>query len=207
MTMQKDLNTGSLRSAVTRLQVVFERSAAELNDLDGNLGDGDLGATLERAGAALAKDFANAPEDVGMAFLRCAQTFSRVAAGTYGTLMATGLMAVAKVTKGRTSVPWSETSSLLEVAMKAMAERGKAELGDKTVLDALEAARQATAGLDEPADLIAAADKGIASAITQFRTVSFRQGRARMFGIKGIGRDDPGMVALHRIVEGLASLS
>jgi len=44
-------------------------------------------------------------------------------------------------------------------------------------------------------------------AIVQLRDLPFRQGRARIFGSKGIGRDDPGMIAFQRIVESLSSLS
>ena len=79
-----------------------------------------------------------------MALLRCAQAFTGVSASTYGTLVATGLMAAAKSTKGRTAVPWTEIPGLLGAALAAMTARGKGQLGDKTVLDALEAARAAT---------------------------------------------------------------
>jgi dihydroxyacetone kinase-like protein len=86
-----------------------------------------------------------------------------------------------------------------------MSDRGKGQLGDKTVLDALEAARLAVAALDDPAAMASEAARAIAGAIVQFRELPFRQGRARIFGAKGIGRDDPGMVALARIVESLSA--
>jgi dihydroxyacetone kinase-like protein len=202
--MQDGLSTASISWAASRLRNTLEQSASELNELDGKLGDGDLGATMARAGAALANDLPNLPSDVGMAFLRCAQTFSRESAGTYGTLMATGLMAAAKATKGRTTVPWVEVSSLLGAALAAMSNRGNAQLGDKTVLDAIEAAREATEGLEDPVVQLGAADRRITAAIDVYRDRPFRQGRARIFGSKGVGLDDPGMIALKRIVEGLA---
>jgi dihydroxyacetone kinase-like protein len=202
--MQDGLSTASISWAVGQLRDTLERSASELNELDGKIGDGDLGATMARAGAALAKDRPNLPPDVGMAFLRCAQIFSRESAGTYGTLMATGLMAAAKATKGRVIVPWVEVSSLLAVALSAMSDRGKAQLGDKTVLDAIEAAREATKRLEDPASLLDAADRAITAAIDQYRDLPFRQGRARIFSSNAVGLDDPGMIALKRIVEGLA---
>jgi phosphoenolpyruvate---glycerone phosphotransferase subunit DhaL len=201
--MQDGLSTASISWAVGQLRDALERSASELNELDGKIGDGDLGATMARAGTALAKDQPNLPPDVGMAFLRCAQTFSRESAGTYGTLMATGLMAVAKATKGRVVVPWVEVSSLLGIALSAMSDRGKAQLGDKTVLDAIEAAREATQSLQDPVSLLDAADRAITAAIDQYRDRPFRQGRARIFSSNAVGLDDPGMIALKRIVEGL----
>jgi dihydroxyacetone kinase-like protein len=177
--------------------------AGELNALDGAIGDGDLGVNLLRASERLTGESANLPDDVGMAFLKCAQVLTSVSASTYGTLLATGLMAAARLTKGRQVVPWTEIPALLAAAVKSMADRGKGSLGDKTVLDAVDAARRATEGLGDPDRLVAASLAAIGEAMDQVRDRQFRQGRARMFGAKGIGLDDPGMVAFRRIVESL----
>jgi dihydroxyacetone kinase-like protein len=201
--MSETFTTESIRWAIGRLPEKMAACAGELNELDGALGDGDLGVNLTRAANRLVEDLPNLPEDVGMALLRCAQAFTRVSASTYGTLLATGLMAAAKSTKGRTAVPWSEIRGLLGAALAAMTARGKGQLGDKTVLDALEAARAATEGLSEPTAMVEAARVAIAAAIGRLRDQPFRQGRARIFGAKGLGRDDPGMVAFERIVESL----
>src|ERR1700728_1847004 len=146
--MASELTTNSLRWAAVRLKEQMSLSAGELNELDGALGDGDLGANLMHAAERLAEDLPNLPDDVGMALLRCAQAFTRCSASTYGTLLATGLMSAGRAVKGRTKVPWADISGLLGGALQAMSERGKGQLGDKTVLAAGEAARCATAGLD-----------------------------------------------------------
>jgi dihydroxyacetone kinase-like protein len=177
--------------------------AGELNALDGAIGDGDLGVNMLRASERLTGEAANLPDDVGMALLKCAQAFTSVSASTYGTLLATGLMAAARLTKGRQVVPWTEIPSLLAAAVKSMADRGKGSLGEKTLLDAVEAARRAAEGLGDPERLAAASVAAIGEAMDRLRDQQFRQGRARMFGAKGIGLDDPGMVAFRRIVESL----
>jgi dihydroxyacetone kinase-like protein len=199
-----EMATDSIRWAIGRLKKKVDDAAVELNELDGALGDGDLGVTLSRAASRLVEEEANLPEDVGMALLQCSQAFTRVTGSTYGTLLATGLMAAAKATRGRTAIPWSEISTLLAAALKAMSDRGKGALGDKTVLDALEAARQATEGSSEPPALVAGALGAVDQAMAALRDRPFRQGRARIFGDKGFGRDDPGMVAFRRILESLA---
>jgi len=202
--MDGAITTDSIRRAIGSLKEKMDACAGELNELDGALGDGDLGVTMSRAAQRLLDDRSNLPEDVGMALFQCAQAFTRVTASTYGTLLATGLMAAAKATRGQTSVPWTEVSPLLGAALKAMSERGKGQLGDKTVLDAVEAVRAAGAGLADPAALAAAANHAVEAALTEFRGRPFRQGRARIFGEKGLGRDDPGMVAFQRMIESLA---
>jgi dihydroxyacetone kinase len=200
--MSNEMTAASIHWAMSRIKVTILAHADELNALDGAIGDGDLGVTLCRA----VERFNNPPSpgnDVGMALLDYAKLFSGTVGSTYGTLIATGLMAAAKQTKGRISVPWSEVSSLLGGARAAMAARGKSQLGDKTVLDVLESARIATESVGEPEKLGPVAVEAVKRTIVDFRMRTFRQGRARVFGEKGIGLDDPGMIAFRHIVESL----
>jgi len=201
--MALTFTTRNLHDALTRISAKMESCADELNALDGQLGDGDLGVTMVRGARAIVAELPNLPDDVGMALLKCAQAFTKLSGSTYGTLLATGLMSAAKATKGRTEVPWSEVSKLLAGALNAMAQRSGGKLGEKTVLDAVESVRAATEGLDEPCALLAAANSAVAASIVHFRDQPARQGRARIFGDKAVGKDDPGMVAFQRIIEGL----
>ena len=201
--MPTGLTTGMLCDATKRIVAKLENCAGELNSLDAALGDGDLGVTMVRGGRSVLAELPNLPEDVGMALLKCAQALTRLSGSTYGTLLATSLMSAAKSTKGRHEVPWAEISSLLGGAVSAMSQRGGGKLGEKTVLDAIEAARAATDGLDDPAALTAAADQAVAATLERFRDQPSRTGRARIFAEKSVGRDDPGMVAFKRIVEAL----
>jgi len=201
--MATGLTTAVLCEAMKRVVAKLESCADELNALDAALGDGDLGVTMVRGGRSVLAELPNLPDDVGMALLKCAQALTRLSGSTYGTLLATGLLSAAKSTKGRREVPWAEVSSLLAGAIVAMSQRGGGKLGEKTVLDAVEAARVATAGLDDPASMVAAADQAVAAALDRFRGEPSRTGRARIFADKSVGRDDPGMVAFRRIVEAL----
>jgi dihydroxyacetone kinase-like protein len=201
--MPTALTTAVLREALQRIVQKLEVCAAALNSLDAQLGDGDLGVTMVRASRGVAAEIPNLPDDVGMALVKCAQAFTRLSGSTYGTLLATGLMSAAKATKGRTEVPWSEVSSLLAGALQAMSQRSGGQLGEKTVLDALEAARAGTQGLSDPAALVAAADRAVAECLDRFRHQPARQGRARIFGEKSVGKDHPGMVAFQHIIEAL----
>ena len=201
--MSTALTTAVLRDAIERIVAKLEMCADELNARDAVLGDGDLGVTMLRGGRSVLAELPNLPDDIGMALLKCAQALTRLSGSTYGTLLATGLMSAAKTTKGQREVPWSEISSLLAYALDAMSQRSGGKLGDKTVLDALESVRAATDGLQDPATLAAAADQAVAAALDRFRGQPSRQGRARIFGDKSVGRDDPGMVAFKRITEAL----
>ncbi len=202
--MTTGFTTDCLREGLKRVVQKLEDSAGELNVLDAALGDGDLGVTMVRGGRSVLAELPNLPDDVGLALAKCAQAFTKISGSTLGTLLATGLMSAAKAAKGRTEVSWSEISSLLGGAMSAMAARGKGQLGDKTILDALDRATTATAGLSNPQEIITAADSAVTAAIEEFRNRPAKQGRARIFGEKSIGRDDPGMVAFKCMIAGLA---
>ena len=201
--MDKGFTTDTLRKGFGRMIVKLEVCADELNALDAVLGDGDLGVTMMRGAKSVQAELENLPDDVGMALLKCAQAFTKISGSTLGTLLATGLMSAAKATKGRREVPWNEVSSLLAGAGNSMSSRSQGQLGDKTILDALEAARAATEGLENPIAMVSAANEAVASTLERFRGQPSRQGRARIFGDKSIGQDDPGMVAFKRILESL----
>src|SRR5208283_730881 len=167
--MPAALTTAVLRDALAHISAKMESCSDELNALDGQLGDGDLGVTMVRGTRAIASELPHLPDDVGMALLKCAQAFTKLSGSTYGTLLATGLMSAAKATKGRTEVPWSEVSPLLASAWQAMAQRSGGKLGEKTVLDALEAVGAATEGIDDPAALVAVADQAVGKCLERFR--------------------------------------
>lgn len=193
----------AMLAGIARLTDAMERAFETLNTADGALGDGDLGVTMTRGMRAIAAGAAETPADLGQALLRCAQAFTKSSGSSYGTLMATGLMAMAKAVKAKESVEAAEVSTLVALARDAMIARGKAALGGKTVLDSLDAVVQATAGLSDPADVAQAASDAVRQALVVFLDKPATVGRARIFGEKSRGMDDPGMLAMTLIVEAL----
>ncbi|MCG8508372.1 MAG: dihydroxyacetone kinase subunit L [Rhodospirillales bacterium] len=198
------LTTPALAAGFAKLGPFMEGAADELNGLDAQIGDGDLGVTMVRITRSIAEVLDDLPEDVGMALLTCMQAITKASGSSYATLVASAVMSAAKACKGKTEVPWDETSALLGGAVEALKARGKAELGDKTVIDAVEAARAATEGLSDPAEILAAAGKAVNETIEAFRDKPNRVGRARIWAEKSVGLDDPGMVGFRRMIDGLA---
>ncbi|MEC7164686.1 MAG: dihydroxyacetone kinase subunit L [SAR324 cluster bacterium] len=192
-----------LQDQLPRLAENLESSAEELNGLDAQLGDGDLGVTMVRGSRQLLEIRGELPDDWGMALLKCAQAFTKTSGSSYGTILATGLMAMAKHKKGQAEVDSTEWAGLLKLALEAMQQRGKAELGQKTVLDPLAAAQKKLENAPETSlsDLI----EVVQQTIDDFREKPCQIGRARIFQDKSIGLDDPGMVAFKRLLEGLDS--
>ena len=199
------LDRDALVAGLERLGPAMERDAEMLNAADGALGDGDLGVTMTRGMGLVLEQTGEMPDDMGQALLTCAQAFTKSSGSSYGTLLATGLMAAAKAVRGETEVPPARVSALLTAALDAMQARGKAELGGKTVLDSLDAMARATDGLTEPDAVADAAARAADAALAEFRDRPATVGRARIFGDKSVGMDDPGMLAMARIVHALTA--
>ncbi len=194
-----------LKRAAAGLAVAADAAADELNRQDGKLGDGDLGVTVRKGWREVANEAPRFPEDLSKTFLNCSKAFQRVSSSSFGTLVATGFMSAAKATKGRDGAEWSEVADLLAGARDAMMARGKGALGDKSLLDSLDAAARAAAGLDRPDAILEAVVRAAEESLVSFRDKPNRLGRARMFAERSVGLDDPGMLAFRRLVGGLGT--
>ncbi|MEK9980874.1 MAG: dihydroxyacetone kinase subunit L [Proteobacteria bacterium] len=198
------ITTDSIKSAATKIAQLMEESADELNAADGLLGDGDLGITMVRGFREIIEVRDSLPDDVGMALFQCAKAFTKSSGSSYGTLLATGLMSVAKKKKGQQEIQVEEISALLDDALDAMKQRGKAELGDKTVLDVIAASSQAAKDQSDGSSVLKAINDAVTSTIDEFRSRQSKIGRARIFSEKSIGLDDPGMLAFRKMLEALS---
>ena len=198
------ITTDSIKTAATKIAQLMEESADELNAADGLLGDGDLGITMVRGFREIIEVRDSLPDDVGMALFQCAKAFTKSSGSSYGTLLATGLMSVAKKKKGQQEIQVEEISALLDDALDAMKQRGKAELGDKTVLDVIAASSQAAKDQSDGSSVLKAINNAVTSTIDEFRSRQSKIGRARIFSEKSIGLDDPGMLAFRKMLEALS---
>jgi dihydroxyacetone kinase-like protein len=197
------LTTGSLIAALGRWADRMDEVAPQLNALDGQLGDGDLGATLTKCAANIRQAVATPPADISGVFKVCAIACTKASGSSLGTLLAVAFLTAAKQTAGLVEVPWGELSELLGAVLHAMAARGGAQLGDKTVLDTIEAARIAIVDLDDPTQQYTAALTAVDGCLDRYRNEINRIGRARIFGDRSRGLDDPGMVAFRHMLASL----
>ena len=186
----------TLSDAVARSHTRMEQLEDQLNAADALLGDGDTGSMLARVIEKMAATDLTATSDVGAAFNALARATMSATGSSLGTLLATALLTFSKSTKGRSEVPWSELSSLIDQAIEAMKARGGASLGDKTILDALQSIAQSLTGIDDATAAARAAETGASNALEHFKPQPCKIGRARLFPEKSTGAHDPGMLAL-----------
>ena len=190
----------TLRDAVARSQARIVRLEDPLNAADALLGDGDTGSMLARVIEKMAATDLSSTTDVGAAFNALARATMSATGSSLGTLLATALLTFSKSTKGRSEVPWSELSSLIDQAIEAMKARGGASLGDKTILDAMHSIAQSLIGIDDASAAAHAAETGARAALEHFQPLPCKIGRARLFPEKSAEAHDPGMLALHLLL-------
>jgi dihydroxyacetone kinase-like protein len=199
------VDASSLRRALARCCDALDAAAPELNALDARLGDGDLGTTLSKCAANL-RELLAAPHGELEALLKAgAQACARASGSSFGTLLAVAFLTAGKAVGPSDGLSRDALVRVLDTVGQALSQRGGAQQGDKTMLDSLAAIASA---LRHARETDAQALKRIARAATHealdaFRNRPNRIGRARMFAERSIGLDDPGMVAVQRIVHSL----
>ncbi len=198
----------SVVEAMLRVAGALEARNDYLTQLDQALGDGDLGITTSKMAAALREYTSTAPtDDLGKYISSAGMAVNRAAPSTLGTLLATALMRAGKEAKGLTELSTQNLAAMLQAADTGIQERGKANLGDKTIVDALHPAAVAFASAiaenkplqDAGAKMIAAAEAG-RDAVTPLRS---RIGRASWQGDRTEGQVDPGCAALVVILQAI----
>jgi dihydroxyacetone kinase-like protein len=177
---------------------VLAAHRAELNTLDREIGDGDHGENMDRGfQAVLPKlDALAADATPGDALKTLAATLISTVGGAAGPLYGTAYLKAAAAVSGTAELDPSAVVALLTAARDGIVLRGKAESGDKTMIDgwtpAVEAAAEAeAAGATADLVLAAAADAAEAGAVATEPLVA-RKGRASYLGERAIGHRDPG---------------
>lgn len=199
--MTAQITTAELKRALQGICTKLTAATEELNALDAVLGDGDLGGTMASIAKSVQAEIEALPDDLGEALLRVVKAMSRTSGSSFSGVVLAGVMRAGANLRGRTSVDAAELPALIKTSVDTMSERGGARLGDKSLLDALAAVGKALEGKSN--DLAAEADRAVAAALDAFRPLPCKIGRARLAGERSIGRDDPGMVAFKRMVEGI----
>lgn len=177
-------------------EVIAENRMA-LIELDRAIGDGDHGENMDRGfSAILEKLDAEPPATPGAAFKLAAMTLMSKVGGAAGPLYGTAFLRAATAVGDATELDVSTLAAALAAARDGVVARGKAEVGEKTMIDAWTpaveaAAAAAAAGADPAAALEAAATAAEAGAISTDPLIA-RKGRASYLGERAIGHRDPG---------------
>jgi phosphoenolpyruvate---glycerone phosphotransferase subunit DhaL len=168
-----------------------------LTELDSAIGDADHGANMHRGfQAVLAKKADLQYKDVGALFKIVAMTLIQNVGGASGALYGTFFLQASTAAGAKNELSPSDFGTLLEKGLAGIVLRGKAAVGDKTMVDALQPGVKAYkssigAGKDLKQALenaMHAAEEGLRSTVP----IVARKGRASYLGVRSAGHPDPG---------------
>jgi dihydroxyacetone kinase-like protein len=202
--MPHEISPENLKALLPNWSRGLQSMAQEMNSLDALLGDGDLGTTLARCGVNMEEALPSMPDTLEGIFKVLAQSCAKASGSSFGTLLAVGFLSAAKSVGERSTMNRELMASILQAVVDALSSRGGAKLGDKTMLDSLEAIRNVLAEGKRQSDLQKLACDAAMDALDLLRNKPNRIGRASMFSERSVGMDDPGMVAVWRMTQNLA---
>ena len=188
---------------------IFAEKKEELCNMDAQMGDGDLGLTMDKGYGALPALLQENMEagDIGKTLMKGGMKMSSLVPSTMGTLMSSGIMEGGKALKGKDAMGPRELADCLTAFAAGVQKRGKCQLGDRTILDALDAGAQAAAkAAEEGGDLsavIAAACEGAAQGVEATKDMIPKFGKAAVFAAKAKGVPDQGAIAGLYMLQGL----
>ena len=175
-----------------------KKSYDDFNAADGKIGDGDLGITILHGLEEINSNIDKFNEDLGSNFMICSQAFVKKSGSSFGTLIAFSFMNISKNLKGKSECNHDDIIFIFETALKTILERGKTNLGDKTIADSLDLIVKELKSNQDYSNVFKSATK---QALEDFKGRKIKIGRARMFEDKTKDLDDPGMFALNRLTK------
>jgi phosphoenolpyruvate---glycerone phosphotransferase subunit DhaL len=192
-----------------QLAQVLQENREYLTQLDAAIGDADHGANMDRGFKAVSAKLATLTNaDIGAILKTVGSTLVSTVGGASGPLYGTAFLRAGIATAGKQALSEADVVALLTAFVEGVKARGKAQAGEKTMLDALQpaldAARKAESDGLDLAQLLKqsseAAQQGVKATIPLLAT----KGRASYLGERSIGHQDPGATSSWLILKTLA---
>lgn len=204
--MSQTINTATLIVILKETAAGWRRHSDELRQLDAIVGDGDMGVTVKLGSTAMVDYLANpGEEDIGKLLMKCGMQVNKASPSTFGTLLASAFMEAGKAALGRKEIQVKDLVLVGRGAVDGVKKRGKAEVGDKTMVDALVPAVDAfQQALDKGADSKAAIEAAIKAAKAGAEAtvkMKAKYSRASYRPDGSVGVQDAGAAAMYYLIE------
>ena len=205
------ITTETMRAILLTIADRMDADRDELDALDGALGDGDLGISMAKGFDAVRSLLRTEPppqETPGSLLVRCAMHLQEAAPSTLVTLLAMALVSAGTQVKQEAALDGAHVHGMFEAMIASLQRRGRAQVGDKTILDALVPAADGLGmALERGAsleDALAEAAEAAERGAEATKALQARHGRAGRYFEQSIGHEDAGAAVGAIIVAGLA---
>jgi len=184
----------------------YEQHKDELTQLDAAIGDADHGANMARGFTAVRGKLADLKDkDIGAIFKTTAMTLISTVGGASGPLYGTFFLQAAAATGAKMTLSQDELVSAFNAGLTGLKNRGKASVGEKTMVDALVPAIEALKPVGDDS-LSAALDRAVAAAqkgADSTTPLVAKKGRASYLGERSANHLDPGAASTVLLLEAL----
>lgn len=188
---------------------VFAQEQDFLTDLDREIGDADHGLNMNRGFQKVHEKLpAISDKDIGTILKTTGMTLLSSIGGASGPLYGTFFIRAATVVTSKETLDLKELTSMLQTGVDGIVQRGKAEVGNKTMIDTWDAIMQSLyRSLGEPVNValdtaLIAAERGMKSTIPMLA----QKGRASYLGERSIGHQDPGATSTYFLFKALCDV-
>lgn len=197
---------------INRVAVVLHENREYLTQLDSPIGDADHGVNMDRGFKAVIVKLPTVENmDIGSILKTVGTTLVSTVGGASGPLYGTAFLRAGMATSGKNELYEADVVHMLEAALEGIKARGKAQPGEKTMVDALtpaiaamKEAEQQNAGMSQLLHRGSeAAEAGMKATIPMLAT----KGRASYLGERSIGHQDPGATSSWLMLKALADTS
>jgi len=210
------LTEGDVTPTIFRamMHTVGEQIIAEknwLSELDGVIGDGDHGVTMEIGWKAVqhALEDTQADETIEGICKRMAKAFLDAVGASSGPLYATAFLRAGTAVSHRLNLDGAGMAEWLGAACQGIRDRGRAEPGDKTMIDAwvpaVEAAQESARSGGSAIDVLLAARDGGEAGMKATAALESRRGRSAKLGARSVGHIDPGAASTYVTLRAMAA--
>ncbi|WP_062118750.1 dihydroxyacetone kinase subunit DhaL [Aureimonas sp. AU40] len=182
-----------------------------LSELDGVIGDGDHGVTMEIGWKAVQTALADVREEETIEGLckRMAKAFLDAVGASSGPLYATAFLRAGAAVGDRLNLDGAGIATWLAAALQGIQDRGRAEPGDKTMIDAwvpaVAAAREQAGGGASELSVLQAARDGAEAGMKATADLESRRGRSSKLGVRSKGHIDPGAASSFVILRAMTA--
>jgi len=199
------LSKDDILKILQNLKALFNDRKDFLVELDGRMGDGDLGLTMSKAFTAACDELIDTAEsDIGKIFMKAGMQMAKAAPSTMGTLMGTGFMRAGKAVAGKGELTTGDLADFFQAFVTGIMERGKARPGEKTIIDSLKPAADTLAQLSaqDPAQALSAALLAAEKGLESTKNMIAQHGRIAYYKEQSKGQEDPGATAGVILIKG-----
>lgn len=175
-----------------------------LTKADQVIGDGDHGIGMRRGFEQVSKDLNDKEfSTLGDLLKTIGYGLMNVTGGASGVIFGSLFIGAAKVLSGQNHLDANNLTILLQSGLESVKKRGKAQPGDKTVVDALEPAAKAAENKLSLTECITAAAEAARVGMEETKNMVANFGRAKSLGDRALGSIDPGSISIFLILNSM----